>query len=200
MPISGSSRSPEIARRADVPPMPPSWLRAFRPAWQALAGWPAQTPVGHGSTGSSDRQPQPEAGIRKRSAAAGSGGGAALGGGASVAPLPAFLPPAPTDSREHSKRSVDPDQCARLRALSATLSTPDREIVLLWAVAGVSTSDIAAALGVTSAVVRRAQSRALSALPPAATAHGPPPATRQRVVLLPHVRNHPTTAAQEATR
>jgi hypothetical protein len=42
----------------------------------------------------------------------------------------------------------------------------------------------------------------LSALPPAATAHGPTPATRQRVVLLPHAGNRsltldPPTAAQK---
>jgi Sigma-70, region 4 len=197
MRIPGSSLAPEIARRAEVPPTPPSWLRTFRPAWRALVGWPAQTPVGHDPTESSGRQPEPETGVHRMSAAAGRGGGAALVG-ASVAPPP-ILPP-PTDSREHSERPVDAGQCARLRALSATLPTPDREIILLWVVVGVSTPDIAATLGVTPAAVRRAQSRALSALPPAATANGPLPATRQRVVLLPHVRNHPTTAAQEAPR
>ena len=139
------------ARRS--PPMPPSWLRTFRPAWRALGGWPAQTPVGHDPTESSGRQPEPETGVRRMSAAAGPGGGAALVG-ASVAPPP-ILPP-PTDSREHSERPVDAGQCARLRALSATLPTPDREIILLWAVAGVSTPDIAATLGVTPAAVRRA--------------------------------------------
>jgi hypothetical protein len=45
-------------------------------------------------------------------------------------------------------------------------------------------------------------SQALSALPPAATAPNPPPATRQRVVLLPHagpspLTSDPPTAAQE---
>jgi RNA polymerase sigma-70 factor (ECF subfamily) len=134
------------------------------------------------------------------SAAAGPSGGGALGGGASVAPPPTFPPPAPTNSREHSERPGDASQCARLRALSATLPTPDREIILLWAVAGVPTPDIAATLDITPTAVRLAQSRALSALPPAATANSPPPATRQRVVLLPHVRNHPTTTAQQATR
>jgi hypothetical protein len=117
--------------------------------------------------------------------------------GASVAP-PTILPPH-TDSREHRERPIDPGQCARLRALSATLPTPDREIILLWVVVGVSTPDIAATLVITSTAVR-AQHQALSTLQPAATANGPPPATRQRVVLLPHVRNHPTTTVQEATR
>jgi DNA-directed RNA polymerase specialized sigma24 family protein len=117
-----------------------------------------------------------------------------------VAPPSALPPPAPPDSREHSERPVDAGQCARLRTLSATLPTPDREIILLWAVAGVSIPDIVATLGVTSAVVRRAQHQALSTLQPAATADGPPPATRQRVVLLPHVRNHPTITVQEAAR
>jgi hypothetical protein len=141
---------------------------------------------------------KPETGVRRMSAAADPGGGAALDRGTSVAPPP-ILPP-PTDSREHSERPADPGQCARLRALSATQPTPDREIILLWAVAGVSTPDIVAILGVTPAAVRRAQSQALCALPAEATANGPLPATRQRVVLLPHVRNHPTTAAQKADR
>jgi hypothetical protein len=81
-------------------------------------------------------------------------------------------------------------QCARLRALSTTLPTPDREIILLWAVTGLSLPDIVTILGVTPAAVRRAQSQALSTLPPPTTAPGPSPATRQRVVLLPHVRHH----------
>jgi hypothetical protein len=106
MRIPESPLAPEITRRADVPPMPPNWLRTFRPAWRALAGWPAQTPVGHGPTESSDRQPQPETGVREMSAAAGPGGGAALGGGASVAPPPIFTPPAPTNPRQHSQGAV----------------------------------------------------------------------------------------------
>ena len=189
--MPGSSLSSEITHRADVPPRSPNWLQALRPAWRALAGWPAQTPVGHGPTESSDRQPEPRVGVQGMSTVAGPGGGAALGGGASVAPPPILTPPAPTDSDEHSERPVDAGQCAGLRALSATLPTPDREIILLWAVAGVSIPDIAATLDVTPAAVRRAQSQALSALPPAATANDPPPATRQRVVLLPHVRKSP---------
>jgi hypothetical protein len=201
MRIPESSLSPEITRCADVPPMPPRWLPAFRPVWRVLAGWPAQTPVGHGPTESNGRQPQPQTGARGMSAAADPGGGATLDGGTSVAPPPVLTPPAPTDSGgEHSERPVDAGQCARLRALSTTLPTPDREIILLWAVAGVSLPDIAATLGVTPAAVRLAQSQALSALPPAATTNGPPPATRQRVVLLPHVRNRPTTAVQKAAR
>ncbi|MCA1695010.1 MAG: sigma-70 region 4 domain-containing protein [Actinobacteria bacterium] len=80
----------------------------------------------------------------------------------------------------------------------ATLSNPDREIVLLRVVGGVSIPDIVTALGVTPAAI----GQALSALQPAATADGAPPATRQRVVLLPHARAEPTktelaTAAQE---
>jgi DNA-directed RNA polymerase specialized sigma24 family protein len=114
-----------------------------------------------------------------------------------VAPPPILPPPAPTDSYQHSQRLVDAGQCARLRALSATLPSPDREIIPLRVVAGVSIPDIVAILGVTPAAVRLAQSQALSALQPATTAHGPPPATRQRVVLLLHVRHHPNTAAQE---
>jgi hypothetical protein len=171
--------------------MPPSWLRAFRTTWRTLTGWPAQTPVGHSPTESNGRQPQPHAGARGMSTAADPGGGAALDRGTSVAPPPLLPPPAPTNFHQHSEQPVDADQCARLRALSATLPSPDREIILLWAVAGVSIPDIVAILGVTPAAVRRAQSQALSALPPAATANGPLPAIRQRVVLLPHVRHHP---------
>jgi hypothetical protein len=132
------------------------------------------------------------------SAAAGPGGSAALGGGASVAPPPILPPPAPTDIHQHSERPVDAGQCAKLRTLSTTLPSPNREIILLRAVAGVSIPDIAATLGVTPTVVRRAQSQALSALPPAATTNGPPPATRQRVVLLPHVRHHPNNRRSES--
>jgi hypothetical protein len=124
--------------------------------------------------------------------AAGPGGGTARDGGASVAPPPIFPPPAATtDSREPSQRPVDTGRCDRLHALISTLPSPDREIVLLRVAAGVAIPDIVAALGVTPAAIHRAQ-QALSALQPAATAHGPPPATRGRVVLLPHARTEPT--------
>ena len=124
---------------------------------------------------------------------AGPGGGAALGWGTSVAPPPICSPvepagAAPSGSGEHSELPVDAGYCVRLPALVATLSSPDREIVLLRVVAGVSIPDIVVALGVTPAAVCRAEHQALIALQPAATAHGPPPATRQRVVLLPHAR------------
>lgn len=94
-------------------------------------GWSARTPVGHGSTGSSGRQPEPGARVRGRTAAAGPGGGAALVG-ASVAP-PLICPPVEpaaariTDSPDLSDRRVDAGHGARLPALSS----PDREIVLL---------------------------------------------------------------------
>lgn len=83
--------------------MSPSWPRALRSAWRALAAWSAHIPVGHGPTGSSGRP----------------------------------------------------------SALIATLSSPDREIVLLRLMA-------------------------------AATAQGTAPATRVRVVLLPHAHTEPT--------
>ncbi len=54
--------------------------------------------------------------------------------------------------------------------------------------AGLSITDVVAALGVTPVAIRLAQQQALSALQPTATANGPPPAARQRVVLLPHAR------------
>jgi hypothetical protein len=50
----------EVAHRADIRPMSPHWPPAFRPAWRALVGWSARTPVGYGLAGSSDRQPEPE--------------------------------------------------------------------------------------------------------------------------------------------
>jgi hypothetical protein len=123
----------------------------------------------------------------------GPAGGTALGGEASVAPPPIFCPvepePATTpDSGEHCELPVDAGYGARLPALIATLSSPEREIVLLRVVAGESIPDIVAALGVTPAAICRAQHQALIALQPAATAHGAPPAARQRVVLLPHAR------------
>jgi hypothetical protein len=114
-----------------------------------------------------------------------------------VAPSPIFWPVEPTaaatpDSGEHSELPLDAGYCVRLPALIATLSSPDREIVLLRVVAGVSIPDIVVTLGVTPAAVCRAEHQALIALQPAPTTHGPPPATRQRVVLLPHARTVPT--------
>jgi hypothetical protein len=129
------------------------------------------------------------------STAVGPGGGATRGE-TSVPPPPILPPlePAPaltTHSPRPSQRRVDARHCARLPALIDTLSSPDREIVLLRVVAGVSIPGIAAALGVTPAAVRLAEEQALSALQPAATVNGPPPATRGRVVLLPHAQSEP---------
>ena len=95
-----------------------------------------------------------------------------------------------TDSAELSERRVDAGRSARLRALIAALSGPDREIVESRVVAGVSIPDIVTIVGVTLGVVCLAQHQALGALRPAATAHGPP-AARKRVVLLPHARTEP---------
>jgi hypothetical protein len=169
---------------------------SWRPAWRIVVGWSARTPVGYGLTGSSGRQPEPAAGVRGRTTAAGPGGGAALVG-ASVAPPPLFSPVEPTadpitDSAARSAQRVDADHSVGFPALIAVLSGPDREIVLSRVVAGVSIPDIVAILGVTPGVVSLAQHQALGALRPAATAHGPPPATRKRVVLLPHTRTEPT--------
>ncbi|PZS22702.1 MAG: hypothetical protein DLM60_03880 [Pseudonocardiales bacterium] len=113
-----------------------------------------------------------------------------------MAPLPIFAPvesapAASTPSSAPSRRRVEARQCARLPALIATLASPDREIVLLGIVAGVSIPDIVSTLGVTPAAIRLVQDQALSALQPAATANGPPPATRGRVVLLPHAQTRP---------
>lgn len=160
-----------------VPRGGPSWVGLHEP------------PVGHGPTGSSGRQPEPGAGVRGMSTAAGPGGGAALVG-ASVVPPPTFPPPEPTpaattDSCEQ-ERPVNAGHYAQLPALIATLPSPGREIVLLRVVAGVSIPDIVAVLGVTPAAVSLAQHEALGALQPASTANGPPPAAREQVVLLPH--------------
>jgi hypothetical protein len=110
-----------------------------------------------------------------------------------VAPSPILPPLLP------SQRRVDARHCARLPALIATLASPDREIVLLGVVAGVSIPGIVAALGVTPAAIRLAQDQALSALQPAATANGPLPATRRRVVLLPHAQIEPPATRPLAT-
>lgn len=115
---------------------------------------------------------------------------------APVEPVPA----GPTDFREPGRRRVAARHCARLPALIATLLSPDREIVLLRIVAGVSIPNIVTTLGVTPAAVRLASRQALSALQPAATAHGTSPATRQRVVLLPRARTKPTDDNRRAGR
>lgn len=64
------------------------------------------------------------------------GGGAAFGGG--IGGATAYPPISRSSIPEHSQRPVDAGQCARLRALSTTLPSPDREIVLLRVVAGLS--------------------------------------------------------------
>jgi hypothetical protein len=53
-------------------------------------------------------------------------------------------------------------------------------------------ADIVVAVDVPRPPVSLVQHQALSALQPAATANGPTPATRVRVVLLPHPRTEPT--------
>jgi hypothetical protein len=123
-------------------------------------------------------------------------GGGAARGGTSVAPPPLLSPlelplAATTHFPPPRQRRVDAQHCARLPALIATLASPDRKIVLLRIVAGVSIPDIVAALGVTPAAIRLAQDQALSALQPTATVNGPPPATRGKVVLLPHAQTEP---------
>jgi hypothetical protein len=53
-------------------------------------------------------------------------------------------------------------------------------------------ADIVLARGITRPPVSLAQHQALSARQPVVTAHGPAPATRVRLVLLPHTRAEPT--------
>jgi hypothetical protein len=146
--LPGSSRPPTVAPCVSVFPTP-GWPRTFRPAWWGTRG------LSRTNSGGSrpDRIPrpaaQPETGPRGRSAAAGPGGGTTLGWGASVAPPPVF-PPEPaatTASGEHRERALDAGRCARLPALIATLSGPDREIVSLRVVAGVSIPAIVAGPG-----------------------------------------------------
>ena len=202
MRIAGPSRSAATAPRAGVPLMAPHWPQGSRPAWLALAGWTAHTPVGHDPTGSHGRQPKPATGIRSTSTAAGPS--SVRLDRAPVAPpiLPPvkLVPAAPTDSREPSQRRVEARHCARLPALIATLPSPDREIVLLRIVAGVSIPNIVAALGVTPAAIHLTQRQALSALQPAAPAPRRPPATRGRVVLLPHARTESTDTSRTNRR
>jgi sigma-70-like protein len=164
MRISRPSRRVRIARRVGVPPMPPSSPWMLRPVWRTLVGWSTRIPVGYGRAGSSGRQPEPGLGVRERSTAA--------------------------ESCEHNQRRVEAGRCSRILALIATLSNPDREIVLLRVMSGMSIPDIVTALGVTPDAVRQA----MSPLQPAVTADGTPPATRQRMVLLPHVRAGPTNS------
>lgn len=135
-------------------------------------------------------------GGRGAGTAAGPGGGAVLVG-ASVAPPPVQPAPAATTGfRERSHEQVNAGHRAELPALIATLPSPDREIALLGIIAGVSIPDIVATLGVTPAAVHRA----LSALPPAATASGFPPTGRERIVLLPHARTGPAGTRPDKRR
>jgi len=71
------------------------------------------------------------------------------------------VPAATTHCPPPSRRRVDARHCARLPALIASLSSPDREIVLLRVVAGVSIPRIVAALGVTPAAICLAEDQAL---------------------------------------
>lgn len=157
--LVGLSRLSDVAHRAGDPLLSSDWPRA----WRMIIGWPIPTPVGHGPTGSNGRQPKLEAGVRGTSTAAGPGGGAALGGEASVAPPPILqsveaAPNATRDSREPCHHRVVARHRAPPPALIATLSSLER------------------------------QPQILSASQPAAIATGLPAVTRQRVVLLPHVR------------
>jgi hypothetical protein len=122
-----------------------------------------------------------------------------LGASSPILPPLESVPAATTHGPPPGRRRVDARHCARLPALIASLSSPDREIVLLRVVAGVSVPGIVAALGVTPAAIHLAEDQALSALQPTATAHGPPPATRVRVVLLPHAEATDTRAHHRRT-
>jgi hypothetical protein len=134
MRIPGPSRRPTVAPGAGVP-LASSWPRTFRPVWGALAGWPARIPVGHGPTGSSDRQSEPKMGVRGTSEVAGPGGGATLEWGVSVAPPPLFPPPEPAaiSSAEHQTLSAlqpavtanDPPSVIRVRVVLLP-HAPDR--------------------------------------------------------------------------
>jgi hypothetical protein len=164
----------EVTLRARIRQTSASQLRVLHLMWWALGDWFAHTPVDYGPA--DGRRPEPRA--------TGSRGGAAV-------PLPPVepAPPATTDFCEVNERLADARYGAQL---FATLPSPDREIIMLRTVAGVSIPDIAATLGVTPTAIHHAQLQSLSALRPAATAHGPPPATRKRVVLLPHAQTEPT--------
>src|SRR5947209_9784650 len=127
--------------------MSPSWPGASRLAWRASRGVVCTNSGGLRP----DRIQRPA--VRTRSGGSGMttttgpAGGTALGGEASVAPPPIFCPVEPEsattpDSGEHCELPVDAGYGARLPALIATLSSPEREIVLLRVVAGESILDI----------------------------------------------------------
>lgn len=80
MRLAGLSRSSEVARRAGVTQCHEAGLSV--PSGMAgIGGVVSQTPVGCGLAGSSGWQPEPGAGARGRSTAAGPGGGTTLGEG-----------------------------------------------------------------------------------------------------------------------
>jgi hypothetical protein len=98
MRIPGPSRRLRLCLAWVLAPMSPSWPRALHPAWWALVvglhelRWVTAQSF-------SNRQPEPEMGVRGiRTAAAGPGGGATLGWGASVAP-PLIFPPSEAGTR-----------------------------------------------------------------------------------------------------
>jgi hypothetical protein len=78
--LAGPSRSSEVARRAGVTPCHEPTL-SVPSGIAGTGGGVSQTPVGYGLAGSSGRQPEPGAGARGRSTAAGPGGGTTLGEG-----------------------------------------------------------------------------------------------------------------------
>jgi hypothetical protein len=120
---------------------------------------------------------------------AGPGGGAAPGGHRwrhRLFPLGEPARTASAESRECSQRTASTRRCVWLPALVAMPSSPDCGIVALRVVAGLPVPDNMTILDAMTDEVRLAQHQALSAVKPAVTANGSPPATRKRVVLLPH--------------
>jgi hypothetical protein len=135
------SRSSGVAHRgAGIFPTPPCCRRVLCSAWPVVVGWSTRLLVSYCLAGSSARRLEPRAGVWGRSTAAGPSDGAALKG-ASVAPPLGFSSAemAAAASTDSGERRVDAGHCA---APMATLTSPDREIVLLRVVAGVSIPDI----------------------------------------------------------
>ncbi|MGH3830751.1 MAG: hypothetical protein ACRDRS_09940 [Pseudonocardiaceae bacterium] len=106
-----------------------------------------------------------------------------------IVPPATLVPTAIADSRE---RTIEVEHRTHPSELITALSSPDHEIALSRVTAGASIPDTLDALGPTPTAIRPAGHQVANAPQPAVTVTGLSPATRGRVVLLPHTQTEPT--------